>query len=564
MKRFLCMLVCLMLIMPMALAAGDETPSKKFRTQIVTGGNGIRGTLTLSASGVAKWVEVLLPFTATTLNVRAIGEKQGDQKMSEMITDDDDWQIKLYAKDAQDQQRAVTYLYGTHDAIFLSSELLPDVLLTLPVEGVHLLYQPIRGEMMSMLTTLDPLSLMTQHDGGNIEAYSALSSIAQIDEAEWAEEWEPVLAKYYTELDMWLSLYAAEPTISGTTGSLTMSSAYCIPAADVKAEAKKLVGMMLFDSELLNLLAPHVTMDQRVMYLNPSMVYFYEYCIDALALEGDILMEREMTAKGETIGMSVSLPMPELPEEVTSPLGEMLAGIFQLPYTDLLSDLQRITFQQAGGDVSITVASPQRSISFVVDETASNAETVNWEGFVRITPAVGSDEPLLSAAFTYKTSHRLWQDDEWVDHEDYSCFVSVEPDTSMMSADDPFLSSYVDFPPVTVDAALNYSRETDKPNRPVELAIRINAILPDAELGIDANLRSGNPWEHVALPTTGGEDMRSMSEERVNELLLLLTKNAVQTMSTLNLSQPDADAPTVDEATTKPAAAEPTIVPPME
>ena len=183
---------------------------------------------------------------------------------------------------------------------------------------------------------------------------------------------------------------------------------------------------------------------------------------------------------------------------------------------------------------------------------------------MRITPAVGSDEPPLSAAFTYKTSHRLWQDDEWVDHEDYSCFVSVEPDTSMMSADDPFLSSYVDFPPVTVDAALNYSRETDKPNRPVELAIRVNAILPDAELGIDANLRSGNPWEHVALPTTGGEDMRSMSEERVNELLLQLTKNAVQTMSTLNLSQPDADAPTVDEATTQPAAAEPTIVPPME
>ena len=137
MKRFLCIMLCLTLFAPAALAATDVTPTKKFRQQIVTGGNGLRGTLTLSASGVAEWVELLSPFTAATLNLRAIGEKQGD--MSEMISDDDDWQIKLYVKDDAGEQKAVTYLYGTPDGMWFQSELLPDVLLTMPSRNRQLL-----------------------------------------------------------------------------------------------------------------------------------------------------------------------------------------------------------------------------------------------------------------------------------------------------------------------------------------------------------------------------------------------------------------------------------------
>ena len=53
MKRFLCILMCLMLLIPAAMAE-EMTPTKRFRQQFVVGGNGMRGTVSLTASGVAE------------------------------------------------------------------------------------------------------------------------------------------------------------------------------------------------------------------------------------------------------------------------------------------------------------------------------------------------------------------------------------------------------------------------------------------------------------------------------------------------------------------------------
>lgn len=559
MKRFLCILMCLMLAAPAALAIETTTPTKKFRQQFITGGNGLRGTVSLSVSGAADWVEVLLPFTATKLQLRAIGEKQGD--MSAVVSDDDDWQVKLYANDAQSNPRATTYIYGGPEAIYAQSELLPDVLLTLPVKNVHLPYQLVDGEMFSMLNSFDPLGLMNSHDGGNTQAYSAITQLMQIDDADWEANWEPVLSKYYTELDMWLSAYGTAPVVSGSTGSLTMNASYSIPAEDLKAEAKYIIGLMIYDTELQNLLLPYVTAEQRALYLNPSLVYFYEYCIDAAPLNGTIQLNREMTAKGETIGMSVSLPLPGMPEELTQPIGEMIAEIFSLPYTDILSDLTSISFGQSGGDVSVSVSSPKRTISFIIDENASNAETVHWEGFVRITPAVGNDEPPLSAAFTYKTSHRIWEDEEYAIHEDFSYLLSAEPDLSLMDEDDPFRSTYVDFPALSLEAGFNYLLQTDRANRPVQLEMTLNAQLPDAKLGLTANLRTAERWEHELLPMTGAENLLAMSDARVEELLKLLTTNAIQTMSTLNA---DTAIVALEPVATPEPASAPTAVPPVQ
>lgn len=569
MKRFLCFLLCMMLVIPTALSASDKTPVQKFRQQVITGGNGIRGTVELSVTGSSEWVDVLMPFTAAPLNIRAIGEKQGDE--SALVTDDDDWQIKLFAKDEDGNQRAVSYLYGGPEGMWFQSELLPDTLLSFPVQNVQLLYQLIDGEGLSLLTAFDPLSLMRGARSGNGEAYSAIAEMLQISSEEWTERWEHVLAKYYTELDMWLSLYAAEPVISGGTGSLTMTTSYTIPAEDLKEQTKSVIGMMLYDSELQNLLLPHVTMEQRVLYLNPSLVYFYEYCIDQLPLNGNLVLRREMTAKGETIGMYISLPLNGLPEEVTAPVGEAMAKLFSLPYTDIFSGIERITCEMSGSDVEITVSGPKRSISFIIDETASNAETVSWQGFVRITPAVGNNEAALSAAFAYRMSHRIWEDDQWVMHEDYTFSVSVEPDFSLSAVDDPFLSTYVDFMPVSLETSASFAMETDRTSRPVNLTLTLDAVLPDGQLGLNAELLTSTAWEHVDLPVNGGENVLTMNAARRAELLGVLKANAFSTMMALSSATGAEGMPAVTDAgnasTAEPSAepsAEPTVVPPME
>lgn len=538
MKRFLCILMCLLLAAPAALAA-DYTPTELFHQQFIIGGNGLRGTLNLSVSGVAPWVEVLSPFTAAPLQVRIIGEQQGD--VSAMVADDDDWQIKLFAKDAAGEQQGTTWLYGNPEAIYLQSEMLPDWLLMLPVENVHLPYQLADGHFAALLSAFG--LAMAEEDGGNTEIYSALTKLMQIDESAWDAEWAPVMEKYYTEMDMWLSGYAEAPVLSGSTGSMTMRTSYSIPANELKAQTKYIIGLMIYDYDLQELLVPYFTEEQRSLYLNPALIYVYDYVIDAAPLSGSVILEREMTVMGETTGMTISLPLPRLPETVTAPVGDMLTDLFGLPYTGLLSGLERISFSQSDNSFSISVTSPARTISFIVDETVENAESVKWNGFLRITPAVGSDEPQMAAAFTYQSSHRIWEDEEYNTHEEFSLTASVEPDASLVTEDDPFRSSYVDFEPVSVSGEVGFLKSYQK-NAPVKVDVRLGFVLPDATLDLTLDTKIAVKWALEELPTKDADSIMTLTPERMQELLTLLTNNAIRVMTNLNVQPADEAAAT--------------------
>lgn len=556
MKKFLCLLLCLTLFASAALAA-EVSPTKKFRNQFITGGNGIKGTVSLTASGMADWLEYLLPFTASEMQVRIIGEAHG--KYTETNPDDDDWQVQLYAEDAQGTPHANTYVYGDPNAIYISSELLPDAVLMLPAEDAHIPYGIVDGELASLFLALDPLGLLTAEQDGNTPVYSALANLSQINEEEWADQWVPVLEKYYTDMDMWLAAYGAAPVIGGSTGTMTMKSSYTIPGDDVKAKAKEIIGMMVYDYDLQALLDEHFSLAQKTMYLNPALVYFYEACIDALPLNGNIVLEREMTAMGETIGMSFSLPLPQMPDELTRPAGEFLANCFSLPYTDVLADIDRISFSQSGGDISISVSSPQRTISFIIDETVTSAEAANLEGFVRINPAVGSNEAPLSASFSYKTSHVMWSDENEALHDDTTYALSIAPDLSLLDDDDPFRGIYVDFAPISIELSLNYYTKTERIESATRLQIAGKAQLPDAEIGVEADLRTASKWDMADLPTAGAENLLTMSDVRKNELLKALVENAVSAMIGMSKPAPEADETTVTDM----SAPAPTEVPPM-
>lgn len=530
MKRFLCILLCLLLVCPAAMA-DDYTPTQLFRQQFIVGGNGLRGTVSITASGVAEWVDLLMPFASSPLQVRVIGMAQGG--MSYAVTDDEDWQMKLWAKDAAGEQQGLTYIYGDPQGLYIRSELLPDVLLTLPVKGVNLPYQLFDGEVLLLLMAFDLLDLNAADNGGNTTAYSAVAEVSSIEPEIWENDWAPVLNKYDTLMDMWLSAYASPTVVSGGTGSMTLRTTYEIPAEDMKAQTKYIIGLMLVDGDLQALLAPFLTDEQHSLYLNPAMLWFYEHCIDLAPLNGSILLEREMTAKGETASMTISLPLPPLPQELTASLSRTVADIFGLPATDVFDGVDRISIRQADGVVSVSLSSPMRTITFVVSSSTQEDDAVSCEGFFRITPAVGVDEAPLSAAFNWQSSSRIWQDEDYNTHEDFTWALTLAPDLSMASPDDPFHSTYVDFAPVSLSANVGYTRK-EKAGSPVQLSVEITGVLPGGEFGVTASLKVAERWAHEDLPTTGGENLITMSPERREALRTTFINNAITTMTTLN------------------------------
>ena len=561
MKRILCLALCLMVAFSCAVASAEtaDTLQKKFVRQL-TGGGGVRGKVNLVAYGTADWLSALLPFTAADIQIRAIGEKQGD--LSVDVADDDDWQVKLYAENSEGQEVGVTWLYGNPEGLYFQSELLPGKVLTLPVEQVNLLYQLFKGEYTDLFFSFDPMGMKEPGANGNASAYQAIADLLGVPAQEWEENWMPVLEKYFLQLDLWLTSYGDPSFLTGDAGGMTMSATYTIPAEDVKKEAKYLIGQMLFDNDLLNLLLPYVTMEQQVTYLNPSMVYFYEACIDQLSLEGDVILSREMSALGENVSMTVALPLPALPQTLIAPIGELASAAFELPYTDLLAGMNRVAFTQAGNEMTITLSGEKRSIALTGVEAQPDADTTTMTGSLRITPNIGVNENSLSAAYSCTYSHRIWQDESYLDHDMTAFTLVVEPDLDMLSADDPFRSSYVDFAPLSIQLEADYRNDTYKAGSPVQVNVSASAKLPDAEVGMEMVLRITTKLEMETLNTAGAENAALLSSEQKASMLAEVIGNAAKTMA--NLSVPDtSDAvASVPEEAAEPVA-EPTAVPPM-
>ena len=534
MKRLLCLVLCLMFAIPVALADTADTLPKKFNRQLV-GGNGLRGYMNITASGVAEWLDALLPFTATQIQIRAAGQKQGE--MSEFVTDDDDWQVRFYAKNSEGKEVGNTWLYGDPEGVYFQSELLPDTLLAIPVEQVHLLYQLMQGDYAELLFAFDPLEMKAPGAQGNAPAYEAVANLLGIDGEEWTTTWLPVLEKYFLQLDLWLMGYSEPAAVTGEDGSLHMAVTYQIPADELKAEAKYIIGQMLYDTELQNLLLPYVTMEQRMTYLNPGLVYFYEACIDSLPLQGDIVLSRTMSAQGEIVSAQVALPIPALPEKLTEPVGDLAAALFGADYADVLTGIERVEFAQNGAKRVISFTGANKTITVAADASNPDESTAAYDGKLTIQPVEGQ---ALTADFKLSTSHRIWVDEKYLDHDTSTISFEIEP-----------AAESADFDPVSFAFTVDYRNNPHQANSAVQINYNLDASLPGASVQVEAVLRITPQVTMQNLSTEGAENALTMMEERKAALLSTFVINADTAMAALNGTPVNAPA------------AEPTAVPPM-
>ena len=544
MKRLFALVFALMLIVSTAVAETADSLHKLFVRQL-TGGNGFRGYISLTASGVAEWLNYLMPFTASDIQIRGIGEKQGD--LSADILDDDEWQVRFYTKNADGREVGTTWLYGDPDGIYFDSELLPGTKLRFPTKGLHLMYQLFQGAFDDLFFAYDPLSLMERSENGTVAAYDAIADMMGISAKEWEDEWFPVLEEYFLHLDLWLNSYGDPAFLTGETGALKMSATYKIPVDDLKREAKYIIGQMLFDNELQNLLAPLVSTEQRITYLNPTMVYFYEACIDALPLEGEITLAREMSASGEITSTMISLPIPQLPSKVVEAVSQTAKEIFGLPYDDMLANIKQLIYVTNGNHKSITLNGTKRNITIDANAACDESGLNELAGTIRITPEIGVDENAFLASFNCTYGNRNWQDENYLSHEQTSFAISFDPHLEALSADDPFRGAYVDFSPVSLALVLEYRNNTFQQGSPAQLNFSATSQVRDAQFQLEGVLRITTQLQFSALETEPVVDIDSLSVDDKRRLLDQFHENAVHMMANLNAEIESSQAQAEEE-----------------
>lgn len=110
-KRILSVLLCAALLLGgTALAAkeDDYTLPELLYQQFAVQDYPIRGSVAVTASGTASWLDFLLPLTASTLHVRLLN-----------LEDSDDFQYQVFSQDDSGNQQGLTQLYRVGDTLYL-------------------------------------------------------------------------------------------------------------------------------------------------------------------------------------------------------------------------------------------------------------------------------------------------------------------------------------------------------------------------------------------------------------------------------------------------------------
>ncbi|MDD3213227.1 MAG: hypothetical protein PHY64_06120 [Eubacteriales bacterium] len=133
-----------------------------------------------------------------------------------------------------------------------------------------------------------------------------IGHIGETDDSKWTELLDP----YTTKIDLWLEGYRQDAILGKLDdGTTTMEIDYTVPASAVKAQLKQMVMDLLADDSMLSALSAILPDEDLKTYLDPQQQNYYFYTIEELPLKGDLELSRTVSLMGETLALSISLPL---------------------------------------------------------------------------------------------------------------------------------------------------------------------------------------------------------------------------------------------------------------
>ncbi len=463
MKKFLCLLLCLCMLPVASLAAEYTLPEKLMRQ--LDFGSGLKGSVTMSVTGDAAWVQLLSPLNGADIQLRAIHT-------------DGTMQLQLYMLDGEEQQ-GLTEVYADEQAMGIRSALLGDKVLTMPVAG------DVLNALIGMQDTQNP------------SLYSAVLNFLSISSDAWETSWTPALEPYYKKLEVWFSSFGAAPSIQkDAQGGTTMVIRYEVPVSEAKEELLLLWADLLGDDTLQGLLRGQLSQAQQDAYLNPNLMYYYTAMVRALKLDGTLVLERQLTTLGENIRTEITLPLPENEQGYT-----------------------QLHLKQESGETTFTLTGNVQTLCLVSKESAVTEDSGTWQGTVQVIPNdLSDDNKVWSVGFTLKMLHSNSTDSDAREHDVTTWDMAVQPDLSHLEADDASRAYYQDFAPITGKVRIHFHSKNAQ-SSPTTMEVEANLDFGDATLSLQTAMKSTSPWVVQPINMTGALNLATMTDEQKAELL---------------------------------------------
>ena len=519
MKKIVCCLICVFLILTSSgLAATTVTLPQKVQNQL-NAGSGLKGSLIIHAEGNDPLILALQPFQDVELQFRSM--KNGDQL-----------HCYMYQAGAEETQHGLTELFQNDNQLYFRSDLLPNEVYRIP--GME-----------------DLADLMLPARGGNPSLGSALLRLFQLSETERNNLLQPVTALMENHLEMWVDKYASVSAVRELeAGGNGIDLTYSIPMADLKQEIVHLLDIMSQTEEGQALLNRLMNPEQKETYANPNLDYYYNKALEALANDYDIQYSR-------TVSM----------------LGNPVSSILELPLDEEKTGWQSLVIEDHGGLVSYSLRSDEQQITLMMSEWPDWSQISEMNIWIYIRPGTEADDADKNAfhALRFTVSHSA---EESADEENYSHLretwkISAQRDVSRL----PEGENPEDYPEEylrELELSLHYFSKYSQ-SSPTTLEADFKLSLKDMSLTANCHMITSSRWMFSPFNIEQATDLTALSgEELTLKLAEFLAAAGEQLIPAADVDQsnseeeketdsaetamPDAASETVDDISEKNAA----------
>ena len=437
-KKLVSVILIMILFMTGTCNAASYTLPEKMYNQLSIG-SGLKGSFIITAEGD----DIRSPF------MDAITDAEWSLRG---IQSGNDLHYYIFQSGEQEEQSAFSEIYRKDGTYYFRSDMVQGKILAFPV-------------LSQILQSFFPES------GENGSSSSFIANIISLPENVRKEKWDPVLQRYQYQLELWLAGFAVNAdTVKMENGLSALDFTYEIPIESINAEIVKLFSDFSSDPEVAQLLETVMTDEEKNIYMNGNLLYFYLEALQSLQIDKPVRMSKRVSAIGDLLRFRLELP---LDERTTGYKSIDIETINQLTVVTLRKTGQIIVASFPDAEKLKQTAYEQSIwISCVNDDPEKTKENIS----VRV--------DIIKTNEVYEKDEKTHE----IDHFD----VVVQQDTTYLPSDSD-LSVIPEYDKTNITLDLHYSSKYAQ-NSATTLEISALIERSNSSMNIQGKLKTAAPW----------------------------------------------------------------------
>ena len=438
-KRVIALIVLMIILVTGTCSAATYTLPEKMFNQL-TIGSGLKGTFTVTAEGEKFKTPFMDSITDAEMYIRGI--RSGE-----------DLHYYLFQSNEKEEQSAFSELYRKDGVYYFRSDMVQGKVLEFPVASQIIeAFFPAKGE--------------------NGSASSFIANILSLSESVRKDKWDPVLLRYQKELEMWLADFTVTAdTVKMESGLSALDFTYEIPFSSVIDEIVTLYGRFAADDDVIALLDTVMSAEEKAVYINSNLLYFYLEALKALNIDRPVRMSKRVSAMGELLLFSLELPL----DEKTSGYSGL-----KIEKTDQLTVF---TLRKTGK--LIVLATPE-----LKKLQQTSFEQSVWAAVIA-EPEDGKKNSNFSLRIDIKKKNEVYEKDEKTHEIDHYDITAVQ-DISYLPTDAD-LSLIPEFEQANLSLEFHYSSKYAQ-NSATTLEVEAELKQGENRIQVKSKLKTAAPW----------------------------------------------------------------------